>query len=417
MTQSTGSAAVIGGGPAGLMAAEMIAQAGFPVHLYDAMPSVGRKFMLAGKGGLNLTHSEPYADFLTRYGPTRDDLTPFLDAFGPADLRDWAAGLGIETFVGTSGRVFPSEMKAAPLLRGWLRRLRQAGVIFHTRHRWLGWNADNRLLFTTRSGTVETSAGATVLALGGASWPKLGSDGGWVSILTEKGIPITRLRPANCGFDVGWSEHFRSLFEGLPVKPAAITFTDASGQEYGQQGEFIVTATGVEGSLIYALSAPIRDTIERGGAATIHLDLAPDWSEARLTERLGQPKGKRSTAAHLKRTVNLDGVKSGLLWEFLERESFADPVGLARSIKRLPLPLIAPRPLAEAISTAGGIAFSGLNEQLMLRDLPGLFCAGEMLDWEAPTGGYLLTACFATGRAAGLGAAEWLQNILDKATK
>ena len=402
---------VIGGGPAGLMAAEVASQAGLSAHLYDAMPSVGRKFLLAGKGGLNLTHSEPYPRFLDRYGSRREKLAPLLDAFGPDDLRAWAGELGVETFVGTSGRVFPSEMKAAPLLRAWLRRLREAGVVFHVGHRWLGWDADDSLRFATRNGETQVQADATVLALGGGSWPKLGSDGGWVSLLAKRGVPIAPLRPANCGFDVGWTEHFRSRCEGQPVKPAAIHFADAIDRDYTQQGEFIVTATGVEGSLIYALSAPIRDTIETTGRAVIHLDLAPDWTEERLIDRLSQPRGKRSLANHLKRTVNLDGVKTGLLWEFLDRDTFDDPHRLAAAIKGLPIPLVAPRPLAEAISTAGGVPFEALDEHLMLRALPGVFCAGEMLDWEAPTGGYLLTACFASGRAAGLGAVAWVSHF------
>ncbi len=400
---------VIGGGPAGLMAAEVISRAGLAVHLYDAMPSVGRKFLLAGKGGLNLTHSEPYPAFVTRYGSRRDNLSSFLDAFGPDDLRAWAAELGVDTFVGTSGRVFPSEMKAAPLLRAWLRRLRAAGVVFHVGQRWLGWNGDGTLCFATRNDEVRVEAAATVLALGGGSWPKLGSDGGWVSLLAARGVTIAPLRPANCGFDVGWTEHFRSRFEGQPVKPAIIRLRDDASCDYTQYGEFVITATGVEGSLIYALSAPIRNTIEATGIALVHLDLAPDWTEERLVSRLSQPRGKRSLAKHLQQAVNLEGVKAGLLWEFVERDVFDDPRRLAAAIKGLPVSLIAPRPLAEAISTAGGVPFAEMDEHLMLRQLPGVFCAGEMLDWEAPTGGYLLTASFATGRAAGLGALAWLQ--------
>jgi len=401
--------AIIGGGPAGLIAAEMVSRAGLPVHLYDAMPSVGRKFLLAGKGGLNLTHSEPYPDFLSRYGSRREKLAPLLDAFGPDALRAWAGELGIETFVGTSGRVFPTEMKAAPLLRAWLRRLREAGVVFHVGYRWLGWDEGGCLRFATRNNQVQVQADAVILALGGASWPKLGSDGGWVPLLAARGVTIAPLRPANCGFDVAWSEHFRSRFEGHPVKSVALHFQDVARIDYAQQGEFIVTATGVEGSLIYALSAPIRDTLEATGRAVIHLDLAPDWSDERLVARLSQPRGKRSVSNHLKHAVNLDGVKAGLLWEFLDRAVFDDPPRLAAVIKRLPLPLVAPRPIAEAISTAGGVPFEALDEHLMLKALPGVFCAGEMLDWEAPTGGYLLTASFATGRAAGLGAAAWVQ--------
>jgi uncharacterized flavoprotein (TIGR03862 family) len=312
-------------------------------------------------------------------------LAPLLDTFGPDALRAWAGELGVETFVGTSGRVFPTEMKAAPLLRAWLRRLREAGVVFHVGHRWLGWNENGGLRFATRNDRVQIQTDAVILALGGASWPKLGSNGGWVPLLAARGVTIAPLRPANCGFDVVWSENFRSRFEGQPVKPAAIRFTDAAGQEYRQQGEFIVTATGVEGGLIYALSAPIRDTIEATGQAVIHLDLAPDWSEERLVARLSQPRGKRSVSSHLKHAVNLDGVKAGLLWEFLDREIFDDPPRLTATIKGLPIPLLAARPIAEAISTAGGVPFEALDEHLMLKALPGVFCAGEMLDWEAPT--------------------------------
>jgi uncharacterized flavoprotein (TIGR03862 family) len=406
--------AVIGGGPAGLMAAEAATARGASVDVYDAMASVGRKFLLAGKGGLNLTHAEPFERFVGRYGARRAVLEPLLAGFGPADLRDWAAGLGIDTFVGSSGRVFPAGMKAAPLLRAWLRRLREAGVRFHVRHRWQGWDADGALRFDTPEGARKVRAGAVVLALGGGSWARLGSDGAWAARLQARGVRVEPLRPANCGFEVGWSAHFRDRFQGHPVKPVVAAVTGPDGTEHRRQGEFIVTATGVEGSLIYALSAPLRDLIEADGTALLRLDLAPGRERSALREALERPRGSRSLAGHLKRCAGLDGVRAGLLREVLSREDYAVPDRLAAAIKALPLRLVAARPLDEAISSAGGVAFGDLNEKLMIRALPGVFCAGEMLDWEAPTGGYLLTACFATGRAAGAGAAAWLSEGNDE---
>jgi uncharacterized flavoprotein (TIGR03862 family) len=400
--------AVIGGGPAGLMAAETAAAAGLKVDVYDAMPSVGRKFLLAGKGGLNLTHGEPFETFLSRYGSRRSQLEPWLAEFGPAELRAWAKGLGVETFVGSSGRVFPTEMKAAPLLRAWLRRLREMGVGLHVRHRWRGFEGDGALRFETPQGQRTLRAEAVVLALGGGSWARLGSDGAWMPLLAARGISVRPLRPANCGFDVDWSGHFKSRYAGQPVKPVAAAWTDSDGTEQRRQGEFVVTETGVEGGLIYALSARLRDVIEVKGKAILSLDLAPGREPAKLAEALARPRGSRSLANHLKRAAGIEGVKAALLRETLPPEEFADPARLAAAIKNLPLPLSAPRPLDEAISSAGGVAFEALDERLMLRALPGCFCAGEMLDWEAPTGGYLLTACFATGRAAGTGAALWL---------
>lgn len=400
--------AVIGGGPAGLMAAEAAIAGGAHVDLYDAMASVGRKFLLAGKGGLNLTHSEPPEPFLARYGASRAQIAPLLASFGPDALRGWARGLGVETFVGTSGRVFPSDLKAAPLLRAWVRRLRHAGVTFHVHHRWCGWDEQGALCFATPQGTRSVQADAVVLALGGGSWPRLGSDGAWVPLLTGRGVPIAPLRPANCGFDVGWSEHFRTRFAGHPVKSVVVAVTNAAGVESRQSGEFVITETGIEGGVIYALSAPLRDEILAKGVASLRLDLAPDRDLPRLITDLSQPRGSRSMASHLRRRAGIAGVKAGLLREVVPKEDFADPTRLGAAIKALPLRLIAPRPLEEAISTAGGIAFEALDARLMLRALPGLFCAGEMLDWEAPTGGYLLTACFASGRAAGAGAVAWL---------
>jgi len=401
--------AIIGGGPAGLMAAETALAGGAQVELYDSMASVGRKFLLAGKGGLNLTHSDPPELFLSRYGERRARLAPWLAEFGPEALRAWARGLGVETFVGSSGRVFPVDMKAAPLLRAWLRRLRQAGVVLHVRHRWIGWDGQGALLFETPQGTQSVRTDAVVLALGGGSWPKLGSDGAWVSLLAEKAVPIAPLQPANCGFDVGWSEHFRAKFAGHPVKTVGVVAKAPTGEVLRRMGEFVITETGVEGGVIYAVAACLREEIRAKGRGTLRLDLAPDRELPKLIKDLSQPRGKRTMATQLQRRAHIEGVKAGLLRELLSKEAFADPSRLAAAIKSLPLTLSAPRPLAEAISTAGGVAFKALDQRLMLRTLPGVFCAGEMLDWEAPTGGYLLTACFAGGRVAGAGAVAWLK--------
>jgi uncharacterized flavoprotein (TIGR03862 family) len=401
-------AAVIGGGPAGLMAAEVLAQGGIQVDLYDAMPSAGRKFLLAGKGGLNLTHSEPFEQFLDHYGKRRARLEPLLRLFGPGELRLWAAGLGVETFVGSSNRVFPVGMKSAPLLRLWLARLRASGVIFHFRHKWTGWTSSHLLCFETPGGEISIQPQAVVLALGGASWPITGSTGAWVPLLAGRGVSVASLKPSNCGFDIAWTEHFRSRFAGRPLKSVMLSFTNGKGQVLHQHGEFIITKTGVEGSLIYAFSAILRDEIDLSGRAVIHLDLAPGWTHARLVERLSRPRGSRSMANHLEKSVGIKDVRAGLLWEFVPKVDFADPERLALAIKDLPVTLLAPRPLEEAISSAGGVKFEELDDHLMLHKLPGVFCAGEMLDWEAPTGGYLMTACFASGRAAGLGALEWL---------
>jgi len=406
--------AVVGGGPAGLMAAEAAASAGVAVQLFDAMPSVGRKFLMAGKSGLNLTHAEPFDRFLGRFGPHRAALEPALRAFGPDAVRTWAAGLGVETFVGSSGRVFPVDFKAAPLLRAWVRRLRQAGVAFHVRHRWQGWGGDGALVFDTQAGPARIRADAVILALGGASWPQLGSDAAWVPLLGARDVVAAPLRPANCGFDVGpsdrvgWSEHFRSRFAGQPVKPVALTSPAGASR-----GEFVITETGIEGSAVYAHSAALRDRIEAEGAAILTVDLAPDRDRARLLTDLARPRGSRSLADHLRRTCGIAGVKAGLLRECLPAEALADAARLADGIKALPLRLAAARPIAEAISSAGGVAFAALDEHLMIRRLPGIFCAGEMLDWEVTTGGYLLTACFALGRAAGLGAVSWLAGRPD----
>ncbi|MER2540908.1 MAG: TIGR03862 family flavoprotein [Azonexus sp.] len=396
--------AIIGAGPAGLMAAEQLVPVdGIDVDIFDAMPSVGRKFLMAGKGGMNITHSEPLPAFVARYGSRSPQIASLLDAFGPQALREWIAGLGIATFVGTSGRVFPTEMKAAPLLRAWLHRLRGAGVHFHVRHRWIGWQADDSLRFATPHGEVSIKADTVIFALGGGSWAKLGSDGAWVPLLIERGVPVVLLRPANCGFDVAWSAFFRERFAGQPIKPVI-----ARVGQNSQQGEFNITENGVEGGLIYALSAPLRDAIERDGKATLTLDLAPGRSLERLIADLSKPQGRDSLANHLRRRVGIDGVKAALLREFCPISALNVTDTLAHAIKALPVPVLAPRPIDEAISTAGGVPFEALNAQLMLNQMPGTFVAGEMLDWEAPTGGYLLTACFASGYVAGQGAKAWL---------
>ena len=394
------------------MAAEVISLAGHRVDLFDRMPSVGRKFLMAGKGGMNITHAEPSAAFRSRYGERAECIAPLLDIFGPEQLRRWIQGLGIETFVGSSGRVFPVEMKAAPLLRAWLHRLRVAGVHFHMRHRCCALAATddgkNSLRFATPEGEKLVTADAVVLACGGGSWAKLGSDGLWVEMLERAGVIVAPLRPANCGFDIGWSELLRSRFAGQPVKPVAASFTDIHGRRHQPQGEFVITENGVEGGLIYALSAPLRDAIEAAGSATLYLDLLPGHDMARVVQETNHPRGSRSLASHLQSRLGLKGIKAALLHECLARAELADPQKLAQTIKALPLRLIAPRPLDEAISSAGGVVFEALDEKLMVTALPGLFCAGEMLDWEAPTGGYLLTACLASGHAAGRGVSRYL---------
>ncbi|MGV3626713.1 MAG: TIGR03862 family flavoprotein [Betaproteobacteria bacterium] len=407
-------AAVIGGGPAGLMAAEVLLAGGIQVDLYDAMPSVGRKFLLAGKGGLNITHAEPAGKFLLRYGVRKTRIAPLLENFGADALRAWVYDLGIDTFVGTSQRVFPKEMKAAPLLRAWLHRLRTAGLRIHVRHRWTGWTEDGYLRFATPSGEQIVQADCTVLALGGGSWARLGSDGAWVPLLTARGVPVAPLQPSNCGFEIAWSTHFREHFAGQPVKAVAATLTDAQGATQRRQGEFTVSDYGVEGSLIYALSAPLRDTLAAQGRVTLQLDLAPDKDLARVLAEVSHPRGSRSLSSHLQGRLGIKGVKAGLLREALSAAEMRDPQRLATTIKALPLRLTATRPLDEAISSAGGVPFEALDEKLMIKTMPGVFCAGEMLDWEAPTGGYLLTACFASGRAAGLGALDYKHSCADK---
>lgn len=408
MTQSV---CVVGAGPAGLMAAEVLSGEGMQVDVFDGMPSVGRKFLLAGKGGLNLTHSEPAERFASRYGARSSEIACWLEAFGAQSVREWAHGLGVDTFVGTSGRVFPVDMKAAPLLRAWLHRLRTQGVRFHMRHRWTGWSADGRLQFQSPQGSLTYAPQPTVLALGGASWSRLGSDGAWVALLAARGIAITPLRPANCGFDVwgGWSPVFAGRFAGQPFKSVAVRAMEADGSGFARKGEFVATATGVEGSLIYAASALLRDQIDRHGQATLEVDLLPDRSPEQVLAQVSHPRGARSLSSHLKSRLGLDGIKMGLLFERLSKPALHDPVVLARAIKGVPMVLGVCRPLDEAISTAGGVPLEELDAQLMLHRLPGVFVAGEMLDWEAPTGGYLLTACMASGRRAAMGLLDYLR--------
>ncbi|RYF17282.1 MAG: TIGR03862 family flavoprotein [Comamonadaceae bacterium] len=408
------------------MAAEVLAQGGASVDLYDGMPTVGRKFLLAGRGGLNLTHSEATERLLQRYGAGNPALFDAVRAFDGPAVCEWAAGLGIQTFVGTSGRVFPTDMKAAPLLRAWLHRLRAAGVRVHTRHRWTGWTPEGGLHFRTPAGEVSVTPDATVLALGGASWARLGSDGAWVSLLEQRGVDIAALQPSNCGFDVaptgpgrtGWSDHLRQRFAGQPLKTVAARTSrsavsakpnpDEARSADFLPGEFVITDTGVEGSLVYALSARLRDTIAAEGHATLLIDLLPQHTADHVLAEVSRPRGPRSLSTHLKSRLGLQGLKMALLHELLTPQQLADSASLAQAIKALPLPLARPRPIDEAISTAGGVRFEALDARGMLRSVPGVFCAGEMLDWEAPTGGYLLTACLATGRRAAQGALEWL---------
>ena len=405
MNASSPFVAVIGGGPAGLMAAEVLAQGGARVELFDAMPSVGRKFLLAGVGGMNITHSEAKTTFVGRYGARCNEVGALLEEFGADALCAWIHGLGIDTFVGTSGRVFPTDMKAAPLLRAWLKRLREQGVLIHTRSRWSGWAEDGALRIATPAAETHVRADACVLALGGGSWARLGSDGAWVPLLEQRGVTIAPLQPSNCGFEVaGWSPLLREKFAGAPIKSTAIRLDDQAPR----LGEFVLTDNGVEGSLIYALSAAIRERINATGSATLHLDLLPNHSVDKVTRALARPRGSRSMAKHLHSQLGIDGARAGLLRELSAKDDFLDPARLATVIKALPLTLVRARPLDEAISSAGGVPFEAMDESLMLKQLPGVFCAGEMLDWEAPTGGYLLTACFASGRAAGRGVLGWL---------
>ena len=423
-TNTNKQIAIIGAGPAGLMAAEMLSAASVHVDVYDAMPSVGRKFLLAGLGGLNLTHAEPFEIFITRYAERSATCAAWLKAFDAAAICEWVKGLGLDTFVGSSQRIFPTDMKAAPLLRAWLHRLRHPAqgvpVTFHMRHRWNGalQHSDQRfaLSFDTPQGLQTTHADAVLLALGGGSWAKLGSDGAWQPWVSALGVDVSPLRPANCGFDVqggddraGWSSHLSKQFAGTPLKSVALSFTDSTGQSFSRRGEFVVTATGVEGSLVYAASALLRDEIARSGRATLHLDLKPDFTPERVLAEVSHPRGTRSLSSHLKSRLNLTALHLALLHEVLSKEAMNHPAQLSAAIKHLPITLANTRPIDEAISSAGGVRLESLDDHLMATALPGLFVAGEMLDWEAPTGGYLLSACLASGRVAGLGAQAFLK--------
>jgi uncharacterized flavoprotein (TIGR03862 family) len=407
---SRSSVAVIGGGPAGLMAAEVLCHAGIAVDVFDSMPSFGRKFLLAGIGGLNITHSEEYVNFCNKYSVARPHLQTALDSMSPQALCEWVHGLGVETFVGTSGRVFPKEMKAAPLLRAWLHRLRSKGVRMHVRHKWLGWAEDGHLRFATPQGEIEVIPQATILALGGASWPKLGSDGAWAPVLRSQGVDVTPLESANCGFESHWSSYLREKFSGAPLKSVSLKFVDLQGQVRERQGEFVISEHGVEGSLIYAFSRDIRQVLNAKGQASFTIDLLPGRSIERVrNEVAGFFRSSHSMPSYFKTKLGITGVKLALLHEVLDKDDFRNDAKLVETIKSLPITVHAVRPIAEAISTAGGVCFEGLTPDYMLANKPGVFVAGEMLDWEAPTGGYLLTACFATGQAAGQGAVRWIK--------
>ena len=401
--RSFAGVAVVGGGPAGLMAAEAALAAGARVEIFDAMPSVGRKFLLAGKGGLNLSHAEPHARFRARYDAAQ--VQSLVDAFPAEAIRAWAAGLGVDTIVGSSGRVFPDDYKAAPLLRRWLSRLRTQGVRFRTRHRLVGWDGTNALLFETPDGPVQVEATATVLALGGASWPRLGSDGRWFELLAARDIPLTPLAAANVGVECNWSAHFSGRHAGAPLKRIVMRV----GRDASVPGECIITCTGLEGGVVYALGRELRRELAVHGHAMVTLDLVPAISLAALTEALAVPRGQRTWSEHLRRKAHLCPARIGLVYERFGKNLPTTARTLAAAIKALPVKVTGTRPLAEAISTAGGVAFSGLTRDLMARAHPGVFLAGEMLDWDAPTGGYLLSACFATGRRAGHAAADWVR--------
>lgn len=404
---------IVGAGPAGLMAAEVISRAGVSVNVFDAMPSVGRKFLLAGLGGLNLTHAEPWEDFITRYGERQAECAEWLRDFDAPAIRAWVRGLGLETFVGSSQRVFPTDMKAAPLLRAWLHRLRHPehgkAVQFHMRHRWQGALTPSEegywLEFDTASSPHRHHSTAIVLALGGGSWAKLGSDGAWQAWLSRMGLDIAPLQAANCGFDRagGWSTHLRERFAGSPVKSTVVRF-----EGFERKGEFVLTQSGIEGSLVYAVSRQLRQHIQAHAQATLHLDLKPDWSLDKVRAEIERSRGSRSLSSQLKSRLHLAPVHLALLYELLPKAAFNDSAALAQAIKQLPITLSAARPLDEAISSAGGVKLEALTPALMAPQYPGLFMVGEMLDWEAPTGGYLLSACLASGRKGGLGALEFL---------
>ncbi len=405
-TVSNCEVAIIGAGPAGLAAAEHLASAGHRVHIFERMPTPARKFLMAGKSGLNITHAEDLQKFIARYSAEARKLTSAIRSFSPEDIRVWAADLGVETFIGSSGRVFPTHYKASPLLRAWLARLNKMGINLHTRHKWVGWAGDRtELVFETPDGIKHTTAEATILALGGTSWPKLGSVGEWQADLRDRYVDLKPFQPANCGFEINWSPHFRDRFAGEPVKNCVLSACNCT-----TKGDFVVTKAGVEGSAIYQVSRAVREEIEQRGTAIITVDLTPDKTQDELCSRLIEPRKKRSLADHIRRKTGLRGVKSGLLREFLNPDEMRSPEKLASYIKALPLRIQSSRPIEEAISVAGGVSFGSLDDNLMLTALPGIFCAGEMVDWEAPTGGYLLTACLAQGKQAAAGVRTWLED-------
>lgn len=404
--------AIVGCGPAGLMAADVLSQSGYSVTIFDSMLSAGRKFLIASKGGLNLTHSMHFEKFLAMYGERSNDLTPFLENFGPEELRNWISELGFRTFEGSSGRIFPEDMRGGAILHAILERLKSRSVEFQFNHKWCGWDEEQNQIFATNAGMFSRRFDAIVLSLGGASWPQTGSDAGWVPFFKQNGINVTPMRPSNCGFEVNWSDYFIDHYAGQPIKPVVLSFTDLRGQIHQQKGEFIATKYGIEGSLVYAFSSFLRDSIEKNGQSIVYLDLAPDMNAEQLITRLSSQRGTRSLSTHLKKSIGFSGIRTNLLFELLEKTSLNDPIELAKSIKNLPIRLISARPISEAISTAGGVAFSELDDELMLKKFPGTFCAGEMLDWEAPTGGFLLTACFSTGFAAAHGMIKWLNQSI-----
>ena len=387
------------------MAAEVLRNANICVDLFDSMPSVGRKFLMAGKGGMNITHSEEIDHFISRYSTGKQFLEPYILDFTPNKLREWLSDLGVDTFVGSSGRVFPIEMKAAPLLRLWLHRLRSMGVKFYMRHKWVGWSIDNKitLTFSTSNGAINNEYDAVLLALGGASWPKLGSTGEWTSVLIDNGVTFSPFKSSNCGFDATLSEYFTNKYAGHPLKPVTLSFINSSGCCFTKQGELMFTQNGIEGGLMYGFSHLLTDHIEQFGFATIYLDLLPHLSLTDMETRLGKSQGKLSFTNYLRKQLGLDAMKTALLWETFSQTDLSSKKMLCAAIKNLPLKLLSSRPIAEAISSSGGINFEALDENLMIKSIPGVFCAGEMLNWDAPTGGYLLTACFSTGRAAALG--------------
>lgn len=409
--------AIIGGGPAGLMAAEVLssslgANERFHIDIYDAMPSLGRKFLMAGKGGMNITHAEPFDRFVSRYGTAQDKTSAWLSVFSPEDVRLWMQSLGVGSFVGTSGRVFPNEMKAAPLLRAWLHRLRSQQVHIHVKHRWIGWDNITKnsqtLRFQTPEGEVSVQADALILALGGGSWAKLGSNGAWVSMLAEKQIKLSPLVPSNCGFNLSWSSYFSERYAGEALKNIGLSFQDSDGGHHRRIGECMITQHGIEGSLIYAFSGLLRQEITHHGSVRIILDLLPNKSKEEVLAAVKYPRGSRTLASHLQSRLGLKSAKASMLREVLSADEIKNGDMLAHTIKALPLTLLSARPIDEAISTGGGVNLDELDAHLMLKRLPGVFCAGEMLDWEAPTGGYLLTACLASGRIAGQGVVDWL---------